>query len=145
MPVIIDKVESWIKKNEKNLCSVMINIAEHDIDELLNERDKNPFDENWVQADKRLEEVKNNLAVMEKSKINQFSQKIGKRYFKLVIEKSGSSELASYISDDFRLLAETLSCEIECVFVFSLINAYLKGKMPENNMKTISYNPSGLY
>jgi hypothetical protein len=62
-----------------------------------------------------------------------------------VIRKAHSSELAGYMADDINLIAECLICELNNEFIFSMIQSYLNGKIPSNEMEFTSKNPTNLY
>lgn len=77
-----------------------INYEELDIDDFLDQRDRDPFDSEWVRVYQALEELK-------KGKTVEDTREIEKKAYITVYEKSENDELAGYVSDDFGLIADS--------------------------------------
>jgi len=110
------------------------------IEECLNSRDVDPFDSEWVKTDKEIQK----LISIEKNVANRIS-KLENSVFISIIKNTGSSDLAGYISEDFELIAQGLMSAYSSEFFFSIINTYIKGKIPDNSMEIIKLNPTMLY
>ena len=86
-------------KNDINIESLVSNIT--DIDSYLDSRDENDFDTQWVKAFEELSPIIEKFSQKEKLIFNKFREDI----YKQILEASNSSELASYLSEDFELFA----------------------------------------
>lgn len=99
-----------------------------DTDHILNERENPPFDQEWMRNYKAISEIKisllsNNLAVPH---IDSLRESV----FKQVYAFSNSSDLASYISDDFGLIADALYVNYNDSWLTALLQCYLENKIP---------------
>ena len=119
--------------------------SEDDIEESLDSRDSPPFDSEWVEIDREIETRKSDLEISTREEAEKSFDELRKRAYSMVIRKSGSSDLAAYVSDDFELICWDLLMKKDSSFVFSLINSYLSGNIPDNSMERSSTNPSGLW
>ncbi len=100
-----------------------INYKEFNIDELLDKRDSEPFDSEWVRVYRAVEELK-------KSNIVDSTKEIEERAYMIVYEKSEDSELAGYISDDFGLIADSKALHYSDKWLDKLIACYEKAVIP---------------
>ena len=73
-----------------------IQYEELDIDDILDKRESDPFDSEWMRVYRELK----------KGKKFDDTTEIEKKAFVTVYEKSHNDELAGYISDDFGLIAD---------------------------------------
>lgn len=100
-----------------------INYEELDIDELLDKRDSDPFDREWIRVFQAIEELKKGKAVAD-------TREIEKKAYLMVYEKSRSDELAGYISDDFGLIADSKALNYSDEWLDKLISYYEKSVIP---------------
>ena len=103
------------------LCQ--INYDELDIDDFLDQRDSSPFDSEWVRVYQALEELK-------KGKADANSREIEMKAYITVYEKSENDELAGYISDDFRLIADSKQLNYSDEWLRKLISYYENARIP---------------
>ena len=94
-----------------------------DIDELLEQRECNPFDCEWMRVYRAIEALKVNQQVDDTTEIR-------KKVFLIVYEQSGSDELAGYVSDDFGLIADGKSLHYSDKWLTKLIACYQKATIP---------------
>ena len=118
--VSIDEVISDIEKNI-NIKSLLSNIA--DIDSYLDARDEYGFDSKWVSAYEELAPRKNNLTNKEKHTLDKYRERV----FKQVIQESGNSEFASYLTDDFELFVLNRLTDSAQPWVDGLMKSYENG------------------
>ena len=76
-----------------------IQYEELDIDDILDKRESDPLDSEWMRVYREIKELK-------KGKKFDDTTEIEKKAFVTVYEKSHNDELAGYISDDFGLIAD---------------------------------------
>lgn len=145
MRLIIREVKEWLRIHQDSLLTGLDGVDDDFVNDLLDNRDSDPFDSQWVIADGVLEEYKKSLNSTAVVELNRFSAMIGKKYYSMAIKKTHSSDLAGYVSDDFRLICETLACSIGNTFVFSLVGTYLAGGIPKNGLTLMTTNPTRLY
>jgi hypothetical protein len=94
------------------------------INELLDSRNSDPFDNNWVEANEALKEHSKNINANEKEELNKFLEEIRKEAFIKTIKASQSSDLAAYVSDDFEMIGTALILEFSNSFIASMLNSY---------------------
>ncbi|PSU86585.1 hypothetical protein C0W35_22190 [Photobacterium kishitanii] len=118
------------------LCKeeITLNFNLNNINDALDERDKKPFDSNWVSC---YEEIDSKLITHEELKLVNALRKIIflKCYKENTSEESG--ELSEYVSDDFELIAKAIITRSENHWVSSLLNEYKKGNFPRGDLKSI--------
>jgi hypothetical protein len=140
MSKLIENAMSFAKNLGKSVCERSKSWDESYIIENLDARDTDPFDSEWVSSDKIIQNslnIEKNLS----EEINEYRKNI----FSIIIKKTGSSDLAGYISDDFELIMNGLVSCYSNKFFFSIINSYMKGEIPSNSMEMIVFNPTKLY
>ena len=84
-------------KDEINIQTLVSSIA--DINSFLDSRDEDDFDTQWVKAFEKLSSIESSFSQQERLTFNKFREDI----YKQILEASNSSELASYLSEDFEL------------------------------------------
>ncbi len=94
-----------------------------DIDEILDQRENNPFDSEWVRVYQAVEELKKDKDVDDTTDIR-------KKAFIIVYEQSDCDELAGYISDDFGLIADSKKLNYSDEWLDKLIACYEKAIIP---------------
>jgi len=97
-------------------------------DEILDLRDENPFDAEWVRVDNAIEEKKNYQGYSDKEK--QKADQYREAAFKKVYEFSENGELASYISDDFGFIFDSELTGYSDKWLEEMINSYRSLKIP---------------
>lgn len=108
----------------KSLEIILNNIDNEKIDETLDNRDDEVFSDAWTSA---YGQTKNNTIKPElRTEINR----IRKEIFMLVYQKTNSSDLSAYISDDFELIAFHLLDNTSNIWVSDLHRWYVKNEIP---------------
>ena len=79
-----------------------IHYTELDVDEILDKREMDSFDSEWVRVYQAIEDQKRGKNIDDTKDIRE-------KAFMIVYQQSGCGELAGYISDDFGLVA-TANC-----------------------------------
>ncbi len=93
------------------------------IDDILEQRESDPFDQEWMRVYQIIEELK-------KDKRVDNTTKIRKKVFLLVYQLSDCEELAGYISDDFGLIADSKMLQYSDEWLEKLISCYEKAIIP---------------
>lgn len=94
-----------------------------DIDELLEQRECNPFDCEWMRVYRAIEALKVNQQVDDTTEIRE-------KAFMIVYDQSSSDELAGYVSDDFGLIADSKALHYSDGWLSKLIACYQKATIP---------------
>lgn len=105
----------------------------NDIDLILESRDRDAFDSEWIRNYNIIRRNKN-LDIPEIKKIIEFIREVS---YKATYEATHSSDLASYISDDFGLIAEALIIDYNDYWVNALANQYVEERVPYNSLKPL--------
>ncbi len=114
----------WEKQMHELLDKLsQINYEELDIADFFDQRDSDPFDSEWVRVYQALEELK-------KGKTVEDTREIERKAFITVYEKSEIDELAGYISDDFRLIADSKRLGYSDEWLDKLISCYENARIP---------------
>lgn len=100
-----------------------IKYEELDIDEILDKRESEPFDSEWMRVYQAIKELK-------KGKKFYDITDIEKKAYIMVYEKLGNDELAGYISDDFSLIADSRTLNYSDEWLEKLIACYEKSIIP---------------
>lgn len=100
-----------------------INYEELDIDDFLDQRDRDPFDSEWVRVYRALEELKKGKAVED-------TREIEKKAYITVCEKAENDELAGYVSDDFGLIVDSKWLGYSDEWLDKLISCYENARIP---------------
>jgi len=138
-------IYSWMDTFTQSLIERLNEWSDDYIEASLDLRDQNPFDNDWMLVYDAVEKEKQkfpNVAICSASKK---IEKIAHDIFVQTMKKTGSDDLAGYVSDDVELISFGLSVKMQNNFLFSLIGSYLSGKIPSNRMERIEYNPTALY
>lgn len=120
------------------LKSILENIDIENIDDILDNRDNDEFSELWTNSYNQIK--KRSLESEVKEKINETRKEI----FMLTYQKTNSSDLSAYISDDFDLICLQYLSETENNWVNKLYATYLKSEIPQGILKNISLNMNDL-
>jgi hypothetical protein len=145
MSIVIAEAFRWVNSLAETVVSGASDWDEVSIECALDSRDADPFDSDWVRTDETLESHKALIAPEVRAEIDAYSNELRKRMFAAIIRASGSSELAGYVSDDFEMICSGLASGFGSEFFFSLVAAYVAGRVPDNSMQIVDKNPSDLY
>lgn len=128
--LIYSKLNTWMQIIFANIKDV------GNFDEYLNERDKKPFDQDWIEAFNKIESMKKLLEEDDKEKIEELNKMIRENAFKLSM-RFNDSELAAYVSDDFGLIYDCLvlrNPESDIDWVYGILNSYINGNFPKGSI-----------
>ena len=103
---------------------------EKDLDGILDKRDKQPFDGEWVKAYKQVEAAWGKFNASKK--MNSLKEKIRKESFLMTSIATEQHEIVSYVSDDFDLICKHLLLGSKNKFIDELLSIYLKNKLPKS-------------
>lgn len=104
-----------------------------DVDFILDSRDTDEFDSEWMRNYNVLRKNES-LNTLEAKKIIESIREIS---YKTTYEVTQSSDLSSYISDDFGLIAEALVIDYNDEWVNALAKEYVEERLPYNRLKPI--------
>lgn len=76
-----------------------------DIDHLLDNRDRDPFDSEWMRVYREIEAIKKEKSYTDEDK--NHASNIREKVFMKIYNLSGHGELAEYVSDDFGLIVDS--------------------------------------
>lgn len=105
---------------------------EIDCDAILDLRDSETFDSNWINLYNQMEQVKLKKGFSEESK--RFSDEYRKNAFLQVYNLSQNSDLAACISDDFGLIFDSIQLGVTTPWLDKLIQSYRSSKIPCGNL-----------
>lgn len=111
-------------------CLNSIDYSEFDeeyIDDLLDRRDSNPFDDKWCRVSKKINSLKNDENYTNLNK--EMQDKIREKVF-IIIKKNTFSELSDYVSDDFGLIYDSLIVNYKDEWLDKLIEEYKNKRIP---------------
>lgn len=104
------------------------------IDNLLDLRDEGEFDNEWIRVFEMLQEIS-----ISENYIIQIDE-IREGVFKLIYEYADSSDLASYVSDDFELMCKAYVAEFNDSWLVKMVNAYVCRKIPAGKLSECQGN-----
>lgn len=121
----IEKLKSILTEN---ILLSSLNLDEENIDEMLDKRDSKDFEEKWLSAFHKIEQLEKSrpLTIEENTELN----KICEAAFKEIFALTQHSELASYVSDDFELLGKYFHLNSQDEWLNSMYLIYSEGKFP---------------
>jgi hypothetical protein len=104
-------------------------IAIVDCDAILDARDANAdFENNWLrlkeEVDRRWVDIRADRTLA------QLAEEIRKQAFLAISEATRQHEIASYVSDDFDLIARGLAVKMSDTFLFQLLDCYRRNEIP---------------
>ena len=120
------------------LKSILENIDIENIDDILDNRDNDEFSELWTNSYNQIKKI--SLESEVKEKISEARKEI----FILTYQKTNSSDLSAYISDDFDLICLQYLSETDNEWVNKLYATYLNREIPQGILKHISLNMNDL-
>lgn len=106
----------------------------YDLDELLDMRDDEVFDSEWM----RIYNILNQVEMDENQK--KVIDSIRELSFLMAYNLSESSDIASCVSDDFELICKAYVIDYDDNWLNSLIMSYAKGEFPCGRLNVIKYN-----
>ena len=118
--------------------SILENIDIENIDDILDNRDNDEFSELWTNSYNQIKKI--SLESEVKEKISEARKEI----FILTYQKTNSSDLSAYISDDFDLICLQYLSETDNEWVNKLYATYLNREIPQGILKNISLNMNDL-
>lgn len=126
MEQILKRLNSFI---ENNLPHILSNYNEDDFDRILDQRDEVAFSKRWMETFDTIEEE------FKESKTDKIiSDDIREKVFKLVYSITNHSDLASYISDDYGLIIQSIEIKHNDRWLNSLWLEYKNGNLPHSNL-----------
>ncbi len=106
----------------------------HDLDDLLDMRDDEEFDSEWM----RTYDILNRVEMDEKQK--KTIDSIREMSFLMAYNLSGDSDVASCVSDDFELICKAYVIGYDDNWLNSLIMSYAKGEFPCGRLNMVKFN-----
>ncbi|WP_291559560.1 hypothetical protein [Clostridium sp. UBA2485] len=103
-----------------------------DFDSILDLRDCEWFESNWINLHNQIEQLKLKKEYSEESK--RFSDEYRKKAFLQVYNLSQNSDLAACISDDFGLIFDSMQLGVTTSWLDKLIQSYQSSKIPCGNL-----------
>lgn len=128
---MLNKLKEKIKNNDIINMSFF---ADCDVDELLDLRDDDEFDSEWMRVYNILNQI--NIEDSEKQIIDSIREKSFLRVYNL----SESSDIASCVSDDFEIICKACISGYDDKWLNSLIMSYAKNKFPCGKLEITEYN-----
>lgn len=122
-----------IEKLLKSLEAIdFTSFDEEYIDNILDNRDNDPFDSEWCRVYEEINSLKTeeNYTKDNKSEFLDISQKAFK-----ILSKNNCGELSAYVSDDFAMIYDSLILVYKDEWLDKLINAYESGRIPTGELK----------
>ena len=96
-------------------------------DDLLDERDSDPFDSEWMRAYAAVQDAE---VEAELQKTNVAIDDLREWAFKTAHGVSGNAEIAAYVADDFELIARALQANWSDEWLGALWQEYRVGRFP---------------
>ena len=97
-------------------------------DEILHKRENGYFLDEWNRVNRQVQGLKEKITYTPQQKAH--SDEIHDYVFGKMYRRSGVSELAEYIADDFRLILDSKIVGYSDIWLDRLIDSYMKHKIP---------------
>ncbi|WP_180143052.1 hypothetical protein [Desulfoluna butyratoxydans] len=123
------KIESILNSIIQRSILSDVCFSNKDFDAILDLRDENPFDQDWITSYKKIEKAWANHNAS--NDLIELIEKVCKESFLVTSQSTDQHEIASYVSDDFDLIAKYLALNVKDSFVSSLLSTYLKDRLPK--------------
>lgn len=94
------------------------------IDDYLDQRDREPFDGQWIRADAALQSHKQRLDAQRVQRAQAESAQLRQAVFVAAMQASGHAELAAYLADDAALIYENRALSLCSDWVEALHRRY---------------------
>ena len=105
-----------------------IDFSNMDIDNLLDNRDQDPFDSEWTRVYQEIEAIKEEKSYTDENE--NYNSNIREKVFSKIYNLSGHDELAEYVSDDFGLIVDSKILEYSDTWLDKLISSYENANIP---------------
>lgn len=135
----------WVHRLAESVTTAAKQWDEAAIERALDSRDTDPFDSEWVRTDQALHAHMTLASPSARLEIESCANDLRTGTYTAILRVTGSPDLAAYVSDDFEMICNGLTSGFVGEFLFSLVGAYLDGRIPDNSMPAVRTNPSGLY
>lgn len=103
-----------------------------DLDSVLDERDSDPFDREWVRCNDAVQSL-----LEEQGDMPVDVSDLAQQSFLAASDVTDQHDIASYVSDDFRLIAEALSAGYEDQWLSSLLREYGRSQFPTGVLRPL--------
>lgn len=94
------------------------------VDDYLDQRDREPFDGEWIRADAALQRHKQRLTLQRVRDAQAESARLRQAVFAAAMQASGHAELAAYLADDAALIYESETLHLCSDWVQALHRRY---------------------
>jgi hypothetical protein len=139
---ILQKTKAWVPILNNHIQNAVRSLTDEDaIDLILDARDCDPFDGQWVELNAKLASAKSSLDNAFATTLSDFLDEQRMSCYKYVIKQSHSSDLAAYVSEDLELILGCLVLVVCDEFLKSMIFAYSQETIPDNSMALTSSFP----
>ena len=101
------------------------------LNELLDSRDRAPFDTEWCRVYDEIEALKNDQNYTDE--IEKEQGKVREKAF-MIIEQNTQSELSDYVSDDFGMIYDSLVLNYKDEWLNKLIEMYKNKRIPSGEL-----------
>ncbi len=125
MDDIATKLKAFV---DEDLANILLKYEEDEFDNILDQRDDESFSDIWMKA---YDEVK--LLSEQKNIDKTFSDQLREAVFKKVLGITNISDLASYLSDDFGLIYDSVMVQFSSNWINALWNKYKSNELPYGN------------
>lgn len=128
---MLDKLKEKIETNQIIKKEYFDN---YDLDELLDMRDEEEFDSEWI----RVYDILNQVEVEQNEK--KIIDAIREKSFLMAYNLSESSDIASCVSDDFEIICKAYVLDYNDNWLNSLVMSYARGEFPCGKLSMINCN-----
>lgn len=111
-----------------------------DLDSALDDRDVPPFDSEWVRVDRLVKAQGSSVAADDRVAIDRLREVA----FKTTFKHTRNPDAAAYISDDFGLIADALSAQIDDPWLNGLWDCYQSDRFPTGTIALVAGNLQAL-
>ena len=106
-----------------------------DLDLVLDERDEDDFDAEWPRCNDEVQAMLSEASLSEQD--DEALDELAQRGFMAVSEPTDQHDIASYVSDDFRLIGEALLVGHEDPWLSGLLTEYVEGRIPHGDLTPV--------
>ena len=106
-----------------------------DLDLVLDERDEDDFDAEWPRCNDEVQAMLSEASLSEQD--DEALDELAQRGFMAVSEPTDQHDIASYVSDDFRLIGEALLVGYEDPWLSGLLTEYVVGRIPHGDLTPV--------
>lgn len=103
------------------------------VDDLINARDSEEFEERWLSAFQPIEARASELSIAEKDAIDTLRE----ASYKAAFASSESPDIAAFVSDDMEMIARAVSFRINDPWLNGLWMEYKRDRFPNKNLEEI--------